>query len=235
MSDSEEEMNISENDFLEDPFAEENGMIEMLLVDEPTSKIKEPKEDLDDLVSGKKISSDIRPILSEPKNVPSLNVSQKPVNINVRKEAALENIIGNPLDNDPLLGVIRDNRPTNTVLNKVMEEIAEEIAFIKAWRNKNWDSDKDLSEATFRRIKMLKNLVETIIEKEKLRKEENVGKIDFHGEAFQRVLKYFLETIQNTFRKINIPRQYEDIFFTELSKVFDNFEKQAEKLYYGKD
>lgn len=233
--DKSEEMNIPEKDFLEDPFAEENGMIDLLIADEPTTKIKEPKEDIDNLVSGKEPSPTPRPIVSQPTNLPSVNISQQPVSINVRKDAALDKIIGDPRDNDALLGVIRDNRPTSTVLNRVMEEIAEEAAFIKAWRNKNWDSDKDLSDATFKRIKMLKNLVETIIEKEKLRRENNIGKVDFHGEAFQRVLKYFLEVIQKTFRKINIPKQYEEIFFPELGKEFDNFEKQAEKIYYGKE
>lgn len=236
MSDIEsEEINVSEKDFLEDPFAEENGMIDLLIADEPFSKIKKPKEDLDELVSGKEPPPIPRPIVSQPTNLPSVNISQPSVSINVRRDTALDKIIGDPRDNDVLLGVIRDNRPTSTILNSVMEEIAEEAAFIKAWRNKNWDSDKDLSDATLKRIKMLKNLVETITEREKLRREDNIGKVDFHGEAFQRVLKYFLEVIQKTFRKINIPKQYEDIFFPELGKEFDNFEKQAEKIYYGKD
>jgi hypothetical protein len=82
---------------------------------------------------------------------------------------------------------------------------------------------------------MLKDLVETLIEREKLKKEKNVGKIDFHGENFQKVLRYFLEVIQKTFKKVSIPTQFEDIFFTQLAKEFNNFEKTAEKIYYGKE
>ena len=62
-----------------------------------------------------------------------------------------------------------------------------------------------------------------------------MGKIDFFSDNFQRVLKNFLEIIQKTFRKVNIPSQFEDIFFSQLAKDFDNFEKKAEKIYYGKD
>jgi len=116
-----------------------------------------------------------------------------------------------------------------------LEEMAEEAAFIKAWRNNNWDGTADLSEATGKRIKMLKDIVETLVEKEKLKKEKNVGKVDFYGDNFQRVLKHFLEVIQKTFKKVSIPAQFEDIFFTQLAKEFDGFEKSAEKIYYGKD
>lgn len=147
----------------------------------------------------------------------------------------LNNAIANPVENDNLVAVLRDNKPTNTVLHAVMEEIAEEAAYIKAWRNENWNTGEDLSEATFKRIKMLKHLVETVIEQEKLKRSSAIGKVDFHGEAFERVLKYFLKTIQKTFKTVSIPSQYEDIFFTELAKEFDGFEKIAERIYYGKE
>jgi hypothetical protein len=157
------------------------------------------------------------------------------LNINIKPGSPLSNAISDPTENDNLLAVIRDNKPPNTILKAIMEEIAEEAAYIKAWRNENWNSGQDISEATFKRIKMLKHLVETVIEQEKLKKNSVIGKVDFHGESFQRVLKHFLETIQKTFRKVHIPEQFEDIFFTELAKSFDNFEKSAERIYYGKD
>lgn len=158
------------------------------------------------------------------------------VKINVKPgNNPLAKTIANPVENDNLVAVIRDNKPTSTVIKTIMEEIAEEAAYLKAWRNENWSTGEDISETTFKRIKMLKHLVETIVEQEKLKKESATGKVDFHGEPFQRVLKYFLETIQKTFRKVHIPVQFEDIFFTELAKEFDNFEKDAERIYYGKD
>lgn len=148
---------------------------------------------------------------------------------------SLSSAIGNPLDNDNLLSAIRNNKSSTSLLRAIMQEIAEEAAYIKAWRSVHWDSGEDLSEATFKRIKMLKHLVETVMEQEKIKKDSTSGKVDFHGEAFQKVLKFFLETILGTFKKVNIPAQYEDIFFTALAKDFDGFEKNAERIYYGKE
>jgi hypothetical protein len=167
--------------------------------------------------------------LYAPKGVPSTPL------INIKKNTALQSALSNPAENDALVDVIRREASSSTILNAVMEEMAEEAAFIKAWRNNNWDGTADLSEATGKRIKMLKDIVETLVEKEKLKKEKNVGKVDFYGDNFQRVLKHFLEVIQKTFKKVSIPAQFEDIFFTQLAKEFDGFEKSAEKIYYGKD
>jgi hypothetical protein len=172
------------------------------------------------------------PLVEKPlvKNSPS-----KALSLSMAKGNVLQKCVGNPIENDALVDAVRNESSVTSLLNVLMEEMAEEAAFIKAWRNQNWNGDVDLSEATSKRIKMLKDLSDTLVEREKLKKDKNVGKIDFYGENFQRVLKYFLEVIQKTFKKVNIPAQFEDIFFTQLAKEFDGFEKSAEKIYYGKE
>jgi len=142
--------------------------------------------------------------------------------------------LANPAANDKLLETIRRDDSSTSTLNAVMEEIAEEAAYIKAWRNKVWNGEEDISEATLNRIKMLRELVTAIVEKERLKREKAIGKVDFHSENFQNVLKMFMSIIMTTFKKVNIPSQFEDIFFTQLAKDFDGFEKKAEKVYYGK-
>jgi hypothetical protein len=234
MHEEQEDMNVREDEIIDDPCGDVDGMIDLLIADDPIPKIKDSNEELANLVEAPKPRK-IGPVLQEPPIPPDVDTSKAVVNLNLRRSAALDKFVGSPIENDSLVAVIRDNKPTTTVLNAVMEEIAEEAAHIKAWRSANWNFDKDLSEATFKRIKMLKQLVETISEKEKLRRESKIGKVDFHGEAFQRVLKYFLESILATFKEVGIPIQYEDIFFTQLAKKFDGFEKNAEKIYYGKD
>lgn len=191
---------------------------------------KAKKETVDKIIT----PADIQIPSQTPSQVLTNNMKGS-VKITVKPGTSLSNSIANPTENDNLVSVIRDNKPTNTVLRAIMGEIAEEAAYIKAWRNDNWNTGEDISEATFKRIRMLKHLVETIVEQEKIKKNSVTGKVDFHGEAFQKVLKYFLETIQKIFRKVHIPVQFEDIFFTELAKSFDNFEKIAERIYYGKD
>jgi len=175
-----------------------------------------------------------------PKDIPPVVEAAKlpqlaeQVGINVPEASEIRKALANPAANDKLVEVIRRDDSTLTILNTVMEEIAEEAAFIKAWRNQTWDGQKDLSEATLSRIKMLSELVKSIVEREKLKREKAVGKVDFHSENFQSVLKYFMSIIVATFRKVNIPQGFEDIFVTQLAKDFDGFEKKAEKIYYGK-
>lgn len=160
--------------------------------------------------------------------------SSKVLAANINPNKSVAKYVGDPTENDKLLSSIRSRSSNSTVLNNVMEEIAEEVAYLKAWRNENWDGEKDISDATSKRILALRKIVETLIDREKLKQEKNLGKIDFYSENFQNVLKHFLEVIQETFTKVNIPRQYSDIFFSQLAKDFDGFEKKAEKIYYGK-
>lgn len=153
---------------------------------------------------------------------------------NMSRTVAIHKLIGSPVENDKLLNKVKEQKSTASLLQTLMEEIAEEAAFIKAWRNENWDGEKDLSDTTLKRVKMLKNMVETLVEKEKLKKDEAIGKIDFYGESFGRVMKYFLELIQKTFKSVGIPGEFQKIFFVKLAKEFDGFEKKVEKIYYGK-
>jgi hypothetical protein len=233
---------VDVKDVLSDPLADVSDMVEDLLLPEdgivsipptpppPPKPIKKShhkaKVGGTGKVNGKPVTPPITPVVNNPNTV--LTVAVKP-------NSALAKAMSDPTENDQLVTAVRKDTSTASVMNAIMEEMAEEVAFIKAWRNQNWDGSADLSEATFRRAKMLRDLMEITAKRDALRKEQSVGKIDFYSDNFQRVMKYYLETIQDTFHKVNIPSQFEDIFFTQLAKEFGNFEKTAEKLYYGKE
>lgn len=153
---------------------------------------------------------------------------------NLPEASEIKKALANPAANDRLVEAVKRDDSTLDLLNVVMQEIAEEAAYLKAWRNAVWNGETDISDSTLSRIKMLKNLVDTMVEREKMKREKAVGKVDFHCEGFQNVLKFFMEVILKTFKKVKIPPQYEDIFFTQLAKDFDGFEKKAERIYYGK-
>lgn len=254
MSDKENEaVNISDPDILKEPYTGQEDIVDMLIEGNyPGKRVGETVKDAAD--KNLHEDPDPEPILSDPiinlepneleeeeekdnsngSLMPIVNDPSAQVQANTKSEQ-LQQLISDPVENDQLVSVIRQEKPSVSILNQIMEEIAEEIAYLKAWRAQNWNAKEDLSDATFKRIKMLKNLVETVVEKDKLRQQQNVGKIDFYGENFQNVLKNFLNVIQTTFQKVNIPPQYEDIFFTQLAKEFNGFERKAEKIYYGKD
>lgn len=218
-------IDINADEFISEPTM---GLYEKGKLSPPN--IKKDEEDQEN------ISEDIEEG-SEPKDLsrgPVSNEADALIPSNVPNGQQLQKAIDDPSRTDQLCNVVRDHRPTSTVLKAIMEEIAEEAAFVKAWRNENWDTKTDISDATFKRVRMLQQLVSTLVEKEKLKREKSVGKIDFYSDNFQRIFKYFLNVIQKTFRDVKIPEQFEDVFFTKLAKEFDGFEKKAEKIYYNK-
>lgn len=141
----------------------------------------------------------------------------------------------NPLDGDNLVQITKDQASTQTILNAILNEIAEEIAYLKTKREERWNTDeKDIEVTSLKRVQALQQMVEAVTKKEKLSRDKNEGKIDFYSDNFQRVLKSYLEIVKETMKKVHIPDQYLNIFFSQLAKEFDGFEKKSEKIYYGK-
>jgi hypothetical protein len=169
--------------------------------------------------------SSIQPITNNPSTLLSAGIpSGSPV------QRSLED----PTLDDSLLESIKGGDPVATILNHVLEEIAEEVCYLKAYRNTGWDAETDFSDVSAKRIRSLKSLVDSLIEKERLKNSKDTGKVDFHSKNFENVFVYFLDVIKETFEKVAIPKEFEGIFFTQLAKDLDGFEKAAEKIYYGK-
>jgi hypothetical protein len=114
-----------------------------------------------------------------------------------------------------------------------MKEIADELAYLKAYRKIHYLASDDISEVSVKRVKALKSLVDTLIEKEKLKNSAYDGKIDFGSEKFEKVMEFILNMVRETFEKVGIPEQFNDIFFIQLAQNLEGFEKKVEKIYYG--
>jgi hypothetical protein len=163
--------------------------------------------------------------VNNPANLLSVNLVNTPI----------QKIIEDPTKNDKLVESIKNDDPGTIILNNIMLELAEEIAYMKAWRNNNFQIDKDVtSEITEKRVKALNNLTMAVIEKVKLTNSSSKGKIDFYSENFSKIFEHFLKVVQDTFQKVGVPEQYKNIFISELAKQLDGFEKTAEKIYNGK-
>jgi hypothetical protein len=157
------------------------------------------------------------------------------IQANIQTGGSLQTVIEDPTEHDSLCISIRNNDPTITVLNNVMAEIADEAAYLKAWRKQNFNLTEDMfSEVSDKRVMALKKIIETLERKEKLLNTKNNAKIDFRSDSFIRIFEYFLKSVKSTFKKVNIPDQFNDIFFSQLAKELDGFEDKAERLYYGK-
>jgi len=235
-------IDLNVNDFIDTPPLITKESIQDPLADANTLGIQLCAAGAAEAAAGATGVVEVQMLAPKTSSVPaiSLNVTNNPNAVlatNILQGGQLSKVLANPADNDALVDSLRNEDPTQTVLNNIMVEIAEEAAYLKAWRATQWAANPgqvDMSEATHRRIKMLADIVETLMKKERLIKEKDVGKIDFYGENFKHVLKYFLEVISETFNKVHIPEQYNDIFFAQLAKEFDGFEKKAEKIYYNK-
>lgn len=164
-----------------------------------------------------------------------MNSPDEVVDMSISQGSSLQKNLADPTIDDKLLASIRSGDPASAVFNNVLEEIAEELCYLKAFRNTNWDGDLDFSDISAKRIRSLKSLVESLVEREKINNSKNVGKVDFQGKNFENVFSYFLGVIKETFDSCGIPPQFSDIFFTKLAKELDGFEKKAERIYYGKE
>jgi len=145
----------------------------------------------------------------------------------------IQQIMANPTNNDALIASLKREDSVNTLLNQVMQEIAEELAYLKAYRKIHFIANDDISEVSMKRVKSLQAMVTTLIEKEKLKNNNFEGKIDFSGERFEKVMEFMLGIVKETFEKSSIPEQFNDIFFIKLAQSLEGFEKKVEKIYYG--
>lgn len=145
----------------------------------------------------------------------------------------IQQLITDPTKNDALCASINRDDSVNSVFNQIMKEIADELAYLKAYRKIHYLGNDDISEVSVKRVKALKSLVDTLIEKEKLKNSAYDGKIDFGGEKFEKVMEFILTMVRETFEKVGIPEQFNDIFFIQLSQNLEGFEKKVEKIYYG--
>jgi hypothetical protein len=239
-------INLREDEVYQPPFIDEDG---------------EPK-DKDDILDGIDLDRDLKDVgdfikqglnrvyekddgfsEGEPNIVPPLMPKLPPpmsnnpddiLSVSVSPNGLLQRNIEDPTENDRLYHSIRNNDSTSSVLNNIMAEIAEEAAYLKTWRKENFNLSEDISEVSNKRILILKKLVDTIEKKEKISNSKSTGKVDFHSDNFQKVFSHFLQVVKSTFEEVNIPAQYEDIFFSQLAKSLDGFEDTAEKIYHGK-
>lgn len=197
--------------------------------------IEDEEETEEDTTKKKKPVTPAKKSQGRQKKTMVLNTPQQVMSTAIAPGSPLQKQIISPLDNDTLVQIVKDQASTQTILNTILNEISEEIAYLKAKREEHWGTDKDIEVTSLKRVQALQQMAEAVVKKEKLSRDRNDGKIDFYSDNFQRVLKSFLEIIKATMTKVKIPPQYLGIFFSQLAKEFDGFEKKAEKIYFGKD
>jgi hypothetical protein len=168
----------------------------------------------------------------EVRDVPIVNDPDELLQGATDPDSMVKQLMEDPTKNDTLYTVLKQEENTGVLLGNVMQEIAEELAYLKAYRRIHYIANEDISEVSLKRTKALESLVKALVEKDKLKRGFD-GKIDFYGEKFEKVMEFILTVVKEAFEKIGIPEQFNDIFFVQLAQDLEGFEKKVEKVYYG--
>ena len=165
-------------------------------------------------------------------NVPIVNDPDELLQGETDPDSVVKQLMEDPTKNDNLYVVLKQEENIGVLLSSVMQEIAEELAYQKAYRKIQYIANEDISELSLKRTKSLEVLVKALVEKDKLKKGVD-GKIDFYGEKFEKIMEFILTVVKDAFEKVGIPEQFNDIFFVQLAQDLEGFEKKVEKRYYG--
>lgn len=137
----------------------------------------------------------------------------------------------NFITEDNLLKMIREGSNSFALLDKVIEEIAEESASLKFDRNFSENIMSLLGDGTKvskTRAQILKVIGDLLVTKRELAKNDV---INLKGKRMQSVFKYFMTVIKSSLDQTEaiLPEQKE-LFWSNLQKNLANFEENAEKV-----
>lgn len=136
----------------------------------------------------------------------------------VRQKAAF-------IDADPLVQSTRNRQEAIEVLHRVKEEVAREAASLHFTRIEEEKYGKDTSQMSSRRIGALREIAALELEIRKL----GVSMIDVRSERFQKIIKYFLDTIREAATEVSTPEQL-NLLFNRLETKLENWEEQVQDL-----
>lgn len=136
--------------------------------------------------------------------------------------------------NDKLLIAVRAKESDVGLFDVLMEEVAEEVASLKALRKQVTGGDVAASAIiSEKRINALKRLAELTAMRSKEFRDSAGGKIDFKSESFQKVLEYLTTLIIEASKEAGMQETTSQRFFLKLKQKFNGFEEMAERVYTG--
>jgi hypothetical protein len=110
-------------------------------------------------------------------------------------------------------------------LQKVKEEVAREAAALHFQRIEEEKYGKDTSQMSSRRITALREVANLELEIRRL----GASNIDLKGERFQKIFKFFLETVREAADGSLSPEQI-DLLFNRLGTLLEGWEEKAQVL-----
>lgn len=129
------------------------------------------------------------------------------------------------INSDPLVQSTNLRQDAVETLQKVKEEIARESAALHFQRIEEEKYGKDTSQMSSRRISALREVANLELEIRRL----GATHIDLKGERFQKIFKFFLETVREAADGSLSPEQI-DLLFNRLGTMLEGWEEKAQTL-----
>jgi hypothetical protein len=160
------------------------------------------------------LNSNGKPVvmLGQPGRKAAKKVDREPVSEDAAEQIAAKNAL---MRKDPLLKTIKKDSESDTVLQMVIQSLAEEAASLRFERQEAERRGTETSALSLRRSKILKSIAETW-----LRKKEKIesGAIDLDSKAFSAVFSLLMETLRTVMDESGVRREQVETVFAGLSK-----------------
>jgi hypothetical protein len=128
---------------------------------------------------------------------------------------------------DDLLDAIRQNPETNTVLDFVMEGLAEEAASLSFERQEAERTGNPTSQISVRRINALKAVGDSFLKRKEIMTNNSV---DMDSPAFRRLFQYIMDTFKEALLSSGTRPEMVETVFANLSKRLDeDWQREAQK------
>jgi len=149
-------------------------------------------------------------------------VERMPTTSDLEYHALMTEERGRFVDTDPVVRATQKNADPLDVLKIIKGEVAKESAALHFQRIENEKYGRDVAQVSTRRIDALKKIADIELEIKKL----GADTLDIHSEKFQRVFKFWINTIREIAEQTMTPEQI-DLFFNHLSTSMEGWEEKV--------
>lgn len=155
-------------------------------------------------------------------------VERMPTTSDLEYHAAMSEEKQRFIDQDPIVLAAR-SKDAATLLRVLLAEMAKESAALHFQRIENEKYGKDTAQVSSRRVETLNKIASIQFELKKL----GADVIDLHGERFQRVFAFWIESLKEVAKDVLTPEQC-DLFFNRLATTLEGWEDRASEEMAGK-
>ena len=140
-----------------------------------------------------------------------------------------------PTEGDSLCESAIDSAPSDSMYGGIIQEVTEELAYLKASRIANYKGGGNFSNISEKRLRGLKTLSELISLRDKELAASAGAEVDFNGEGFKNITQLMLKIVKKALEDSNVDSQTIQTFFSKMQKELIGYEGRAKRVYRGEN